>query len=100
MLLLRREHKSFRLNFNNNSTATMKPTLWKLTLVTACVCASGLAARAAALQRSDVSADPAWLLRLDCVFKRASAFTPYIDPIKNARKNLTIEYEACATRLL
>jgi choline dehydrogenase len=33
-------------------------------------------------------------------FKRASAFTAYIDPIKNARKNLTIEYEACATRLL
>lgn len=33
-------------------------------------------------------------------FKRASAFTAYIDPIKNARKNLTIEYEAFATRLL
>jgi choline dehydrogenase len=33
-------------------------------------------------------------------FKRASAFTAYIDPIKNERRNLTIEYEAYATRLL
>src|ERR1700733_9738263 len=33
-------------------------------------------------------------------FKRASAFTAYIDPIKNSRKNLVIEYEAFATRLL
>jgi choline dehydrogenase len=33
-------------------------------------------------------------------FKRASAFTAYIDPVKNQRSNLTIEYEAYATRLL
>lgn len=33
-------------------------------------------------------------------FKRASAFTSYIDPIKGKRKNLTIEYQAHATRLL
>ena len=33
-------------------------------------------------------------------FKRASAFTAYIDPIKNTRPNLTVEYEAFATRLV
>src|SRR5579871_431880 len=33
-------------------------------------------------------------------FKRASAFTAYIDPIKGQRNNLTIVYHAQATRLL
>jgi choline dehydrogenase len=33
-------------------------------------------------------------------FKRASAFTAYIDPVKAERKNLTIEYEAFAAKLL
>jgi choline dehydrogenase len=33
-------------------------------------------------------------------FKRASAFTAYIDPIKDQRSNVTIEYEALASRLL
>jgi choline dehydrogenase len=33
-------------------------------------------------------------------FKRASAFTAYIDPIKGQRKNLTIQFQAFATRLL
>lgn len=32
--------------------------------------------------------------------KRASAFTAYIDPVKAQRPNLTVEYEAYATRLL
>ena len=32
-------------------------------------------------------------------FKRASAFTAYIDSIKDKRPNLTIQYEAFATRL-
>ena len=33
-------------------------------------------------------------------FKRASAFTAYIAPHLGQRKNLTVEYNACATRLL
>jgi choline dehydrogenase len=33
-------------------------------------------------------------------FKRASAFTSYIDPIKEQRPNLTIQYQALASRLL
>jgi len=78
MLWLRREHKAFPLKFKNNSMFTMKTNLWKLTLITACVCASGLAARAAALQRSDVSADPAWLLHLDCDSLRPTAIGQYV----------------------
>jgi choline dehydrogenase len=33
-------------------------------------------------------------------FKRASAFTAYIDPIKSQRSNLTIQFNSFATRLL
>jgi choline dehydrogenase len=33
-------------------------------------------------------------------FKRASAFTAYIDPIKDVRPNLTVQYEAFATSLV
>lgn len=33
-------------------------------------------------------------------FKRASAFTAYIDSVKDQRPNLTVEFEAYATRLL
>ncbi len=32
--------------------------------------------------------------------KRASAFTAYIDPVKDTRANLTVQYEAFATKLL
>ena len=33
-------------------------------------------------------------------FKRASAFTAYIDPVRKQRANLTVQFGACATRLL
>jgi choline dehydrogenase len=33
-------------------------------------------------------------------FKRASAFTAYIDPVLQQRPNLTVQYQALATRLL
>ena len=56
----------------------MKPNLWKLTLCAACVCASGLTACAGSLQRSDVMADPAWLLHLDCDGLRPTAIGQYV----------------------
>jgi len=56
----------------------MKQNIWKLTLCAACVCASGLMARAASLQRLDVIADPAWLLHLDCDILRPTSIGQYI----------------------
>ena len=44
----------------------MNSNFWKLTLGAGCVCAFGLLAVAAPLQRADVAANPAWLLHLDC----------------------------------
>ena len=32
--------------------------------------------------------------------KRASAFTAYIDPVKAKRSNLTIQFDAYATKLI
>jgi hypothetical protein len=43
----------------------MKPNLWKPILCAICIGASGLVARATPLQRSDVIADPVWLLHVD-----------------------------------
>jgi len=56
----------------------MKQNMWKLTLCAACVCAGGLIARGAPLQRSDVIADPAWLLHLDCDGLRTTAIGQYV----------------------
>ncbi len=56
----------------------MKRNLWKLTLCAACLCAGGLITRAAELQRSDVIADPAWLLHLDCDGLRPTAIGQFI----------------------
>lgn len=44
----------------------MNSNFWKLTLGAGGVCAFGLLAVAAPLQRADVAANPAWLLHLDC----------------------------------
>jgi hypothetical protein len=56
----------------------MKRNLWKLAICAACVCAGGPLARAASLQRSDVIADPAWLLHLDCDSLRTATVGQYI----------------------
>jgi len=49
-----------------------------LTLCTVCLCAGGLTARAAALQRADVIANPGWLLHLDCDALRPTAAGRFI----------------------
>ncbi|HZQ46393.1 MAG TPA: hypothetical protein VFC07_05230 [Verrucomicrobiae bacterium] len=56
----------------------MKSNFWKLGLGVACICATGLAARAAALQRTDVMANPAWLLHLDCDALRPTTIGQYV----------------------
>ncbi|MDB6110598.1 MAG: hypothetical protein JWR69_2348 [Pedosphaera sp.] len=60
------------------STLIMKPTLWKLTLCAACVCASSLTAGANTLQRSDVMDDPAWLVHLDFDGFRPTTLGQYV----------------------
>ena len=44
----------------------MNSNFWKLTLGAGSVCAFGLLATAAPLQRADIAPNPAWLLHLDC----------------------------------
>ena len=56
----------------------MKQNLLKLTLCAACLCAGGLLARAAGLQRADVIADPVWLLHLDCDALRTNALGQFV----------------------
>lgn len=56
----------------------MKTILWKTILGTAGVCACGLLATAAPLQRADVAANPAWLLHLDCDALRPTAVGQYV----------------------
>jgi hypothetical protein len=56
----------------------MKPNLWKLTFCAFAVFASGLIAHADSLQRSDVMADPAWLLHLDCDGLRPTTIGQYV----------------------
>ena len=56
----------------------MKSIPRKLSLCAACVCASGLIVSAAPLQRSDVAANPSWLLHLDCDALRPTTIGQYV----------------------
>ena len=56
----------------------MKTNFWKLTLCAGCICATGLLASAASLQRADVVANPAWLLHLDCDALRPTTIGQYV----------------------
>lgn len=56
----------------------MKQNFWKFTFIAACVCASGLTARAAALARADVIANPGWILHLDCDGLRPTVMGKYM----------------------
>lgn len=56
----------------------MKSNFWKLGFGAICICAFGLAANAAPLQRADVMANPAWLLHLDCDALRPTTIGQYV----------------------
>ena len=56
----------------------MNTKLNQIILLGACLLASSGPTRAATLQRGDVSADPAWLLHLDCDGLRPTAIGQYL----------------------
>ena len=56
----------------------MNSNCWKFTLGLGVICAGGLLATAAPLQRADVAANPAWLLHLDCDALRPTTIGNYV----------------------
>ncbi len=56
----------------------MNSNFWKLTLGLGGICAFGMLATAAPLQRAEVPANPAWLLHLDCDTLRPTIIGQYL----------------------